>query len=123
MRVLQSVAVQKKRGITLISSLSTRNDVFSETSGSKGDASKATADIGFSVKSISARFFNIYYKQTQQPSFSRLLFEYRWATTVLDAEPVLENTLSIKPNTLESDIMAGDISSTSELPLLPKSIS
>ncbi len=83
-----------------ISSLSTRNDIFSETSNSDTEAGKAIMDIKFSVKSISSRFFEIYYKHSDPPL--RVYLNIDGQTTILDAEPVLEDRSPINPDAPES---------------------
>lgn len=89
-----------KRETTPMSSLSTRNDVFSETSKSEAETGKAITDIKLSVKSISSRFFEIYYKHSDPPL--RVYLNIDGQTTILDAEPVLEDRSPIKPDAPES---------------------
>lgn len=72
-----------------VSSLSTRNDIFSETSNSKTDTGKAIIDIKFSVKSISSRLFETYAKHSDPPF--RVYLNIDGQTTVLESEPVLED--------------------------------
>jgi hypothetical protein len=77
------------REITSLSSVATRNDVFSEVSSSETETSKATMDIVLSVKSISSRFLEIYYKHSDPPF--RVYLNIDGQTTILDSDPVLED--------------------------------
>ena len=88
------------RETTLLSSLTTRDDVFFEVSSSEAENSRAITDIKFSVKSISSRFFEIYYKHSNPPL--RVYLNIDGQTTILDAEPVLEDRSPINPDTPES---------------------
>lgn len=78
------------REINKVSSLSTRNDIFSETSDSKTESSKAITDINFSVKSISSRLFETYAKHSDPPF--RVYLNIDGQTTILESEPVLEDS-------------------------------
>ena len=75
-----------------LSSLTTRDDVFSEVSSSETENSRAIADIKFSVKSISLRFFEIYSKHSDPPL--RVYLNIDGQTTILDSDPVLEDNSS-----------------------------
>lgn len=79
---------------------STKNDVFSETSSSKDEAGKAITNIVFSVKSISSRFFETYYKHSDPPL--RVYLNIDGQTTILNTEPVFEDRPPIKPDAPES---------------------
>lgn len=97
--IVSSGCVTNRENTTL-SSMTTRSDVFSEISSSEAEIGKTTADIVFSVKSLSSRFFGIYYKHSDPPF--RVYINIDGQTTILDAEPVLEDKLSVGPNTPES---------------------
>lgn len=88
------------REITSVASPSTRSDVFSEASKSEAEVGKAITDIVFSVKSISSRFFEIYYKHSNPPL--RIYLNIDGQTTILDAEPVFEDRSPINPDAPES---------------------
>lgn len=85
---------------TPVSPMPTRSDVFSETSSSAAEIGATTADIVFSVKSLSSRFFGIYYKHSDPPF--RVYLNIDGQTAILDAEPVLEDKLSVDRDTPES---------------------
>lgn len=88
------------REITPMTSLSTRSDVFSEGSRPEAEIGKAKTDIVFSVKSISSRFFEIYYKHSDPPL--RVYLNIDGQTTILDTEPIFEDRSPIKPDAPES---------------------
>jgi len=83
-----------------MSSLSTRNDIFAEDVSSKANTGKATMDIVFSLKSISSRLFENYYKHSNPPL--RVYVNIDGQTTMLDSEPILENKSTVTANTPES---------------------
>lgn len=88
------------REITPRTPLSTRNDVFSEDSRSEAENGKAITDIVFSVKSISSRFFENYYKHSNPPL--RVYVNIDGQTTILDSEPILEDKSTVTADTPES---------------------
>ena len=85
---------------TPVAPMTTRSDVFSETSSSAAEIGTTTADIVLSVKSLSSHFFGIYYKHSDPPF--RVYLNIDGQTAILDTEPVLEDNLSVDPNTPES---------------------
>jgi hypothetical protein len=82
------------------SSLSTRNDVFFETSISETGSGKAIADFMFTVKSNSSRFAEIYIKHSNPPY--RVYMNIDGQTTVLESEPILENKSPVDSSLPES---------------------
>jgi len=83
-------------------SLGNRQDVFTETVGKNVLPGQAVADITFSVKSNSSRVLWIYNKHTDPPY--RLHLNIDGQTTVLEAEPVLEDKSPIDASVPESGI-------------------
>lgn len=90
------------REINKILPNSTRNDVFSEASSVETETGKAITDIIISVKSLSSRFFEIYYKHSDPPL--RVYVNIDGQTTILDSEPILEDKSPEDPNAPESGI-------------------
>jgi hypothetical protein len=85
-----------------LSSISTRNDVFVESSISEAEVGedKSITDIVFSVKSLSSRFFETYMKHSDPPY--RIYLNIDGQTTVIDSDPLLEKKSTVSPNTQES---------------------
>ena len=83
-------------------SLGNRQDVFAEAVGKNVLPGQAMADITFSVKSNSSRFMWIYNKHTDPPYRAHLNIDGQ--TTVLEAEPVLEDKSPIDSSVPESGI-------------------
>lgn len=88
------------RELIATSSLSIRNDVYSETSSAEVESGKAVADINFSVKRNASRFAGIYFKHSK-PSY-RVQLNIDGQTISLEAEPVLEEKSPIDSNIPES---------------------
>lgn len=82
------------------STLSSRDDVFSETSSSQVESGKALANIMFSVKSNSSRIAEIYVKHSNPPY--RVHLKIDGQTTILESEPVLEEKAPITSKIPES---------------------
>jgi len=83
-------------------SLGIRQDVFTEAIGKNVLPGQAVADITFSVKSNSSRVMWIYNKHTNPPY--RVHLNIDGQTTVLEAEPVLEDKSPIDSSVPESGI-------------------
>lgn len=88
------------RELIVSSSHSTRNDVFSEVSGSENQSGKAIADIMFSVKSNSSRFAEMNIKHSDPPYRVHVTIDGQ--TTIIEAEPVMEQVSSADSNVPES---------------------
>lgn len=88
------------RELIATSSLSIRNDVYSETSSAEVESGKAVADINFSVKRNASRFAGIYFKHSKPPY--RVQLNIDGQTISLEAEPVLEDKSPIDSNIPES---------------------
>lgn len=88
------------RELIVNSSHATRNDVFSEISSSEAESGKAMADIMFTVKSNSSRFAEMYIKHSNPPY--RVYVTIDGQSTVLEAEPILENISPVDSNAPES---------------------
>lgn len=88
------------RELIVSSSHATRNDVFTEIASSETESGKAIADIMFSVKSNSSRFAEMNIKHSNPPYRVHVTIDGQ--TTVLEAEPVLENVSSAGINVPES---------------------
>jgi hypothetical protein len=82
------------------SSLSSRNDAFSESSHSEAESGKALVNFMFSVKSTSARIAEIYVKHSNPPYRVHLNIDGK--SIILESEPVLEDKALIDPNMPES---------------------
>lgn len=83
-------------------SLENRQDVFTEAAGKNVLPDQAVADFTFSVKSNSSRFMWIYNKHTDPPY--RVYLNIDGQSTVLEAEPVLEDKSPIDSSVPESGI-------------------
>lgn len=88
------------RELIVSSSHATRNDVFSEVSGSETGSGKAIADIMFSVKSNSSRFAEMNIKHSKPPYRVHVTIDGQ--TAILEAEPVLEDVSSADSSAPES---------------------
>jgi len=82
------------------SSLSSKNDVYSDTSPSEAESGKALVNLMFTVKSNSARFAEIYVKHSNPPY--RVHVNIDGQSMILESEPVLEDKAPIDPNLPES---------------------
>lgn len=83
-------------------SIGSRQDVFTEIRGSDVPPGKAMADIVFSVKSNSSLFLWSYNKHSDPPY--RVYLSIDGQSTILEAEPVLEDKSPIGSNHPESGI-------------------
>jgi hypothetical protein len=81
-------------------SIATRNDVFTEVVSSDVQAGRASIDFMFSVKSNSYRFVETYGKHSDPPY--RVYLNIDGQTTVLEAEPVLEDKSPVDSSVPES---------------------
>ena len=88
------------RDLITKASLATRNDVFTEVVSPETQSGKAIMDIKLSVKSNSSRFMGIYNKHSNPPY--RLHLNVDGQSSMLEAEPVLENKSPIDSNVPES---------------------
>lgn len=77
------------RDLIASASLASRGDAFTEEASLEAPPGKAIVDINFSVKSNSSRFMWIYNKHTDPPYC--VLVNICGQTTVLEAEPILED--------------------------------
>lgn len=89
------------RNFIAAASSENRQDVFSEVTGKNVQPPGiTTADVRFSVKSISSRFMWMYFKHTDPPYQVHLNIDGQ--TAILDAEPVLEDRSPIDSTAPES---------------------
>jgi len=90
------------RDLATTSLSSTKSDVFSEIASSEVQPGKAITDIAFLVKSNSSRFLENYNKHSNPPY--RVYLNIDGQTTILVAEPVLEDKSPIDSSAPESGI-------------------
>lgn len=90
------------RGLFAENAQKIRNDIFTEATGSEAGPGKAMAEIKFSVKSNSSRFAGKYNKHSD-PAYSVHL-NIDGQTTILEAEPILEEKTPIDSTKPESGI-------------------
>lgn len=83
-------------------SIATRSDVFTETVNADAQPGKAVADFTFSVKSNSYYFMGTYGKHTAPPY--RVHLNIDGQTTVLEAEPIMEDKSPVDSTLPESGI-------------------
>ena len=88
------------RDLIAKASLATRNDVFTEAVSPETHSRKAIIDINFAVKSNSSRFMEIYNKHSNPPY--RVHVNIDGQTTILEAQPILEDKSSADANLPES---------------------
>lgn len=90
------------RDLIAKASIATRNDVFTEVPSSGDPVGKTVINFAFAVKSNSYYFIGTYGKHTVPPY--RVHLNIDGQTTVLEAEPVLEDKLPVDSNMAESGI-------------------
>jgi len=88
------------RDLIAKSSLATKNDVFTEVVSPETQSGKAIMDIKFAVKSNSSLFMGIYNKHSNPPY--RVHVKVDGQTSIIEAEPVLEDKSLIDSNVPES---------------------
>lgn len=90
------------RDLIAKTSIATRSDVFTEVVNSDVQSGKAIIDFSFAVKSNSYYLIGTYGKHTAPPY--RVTLNIDGQTTVLEAEPILEDRSPVDSNVPESGI-------------------